>query len=291
LNLGLAYPSAYANAIQEIFSDRAQLPSTFDVSKPNNTLGLFYCLALTRLNSNIQPFTIPRFASGYNDTVASHASIASATTIRQSLLQGENIAAYVPASTSHILDRVMQAQGPLTWDHFFPAVMHQLATLSLAQLRLIEDVREGLEYRLKQAIYELKDYSFAGLMAVLQTKRYTKTHIQRVLVNVLLHRTKHESMATASKDRLNQNQNQNQNQMPLDSPYIRILGFTERGQQLLKQMRKTAKAPILSRVSQSDFQLLEQDMRASYVHTLAYTHPTPEQLRRVYSQSPIFVKA
>jgi predicted nucleotidyltransferase len=263
LQLGVSYPTAYANTIQTICQTE-QLQ--FDASQPNNTLGLFYVLALLRIKSSIQPLTIQRIASAYADQEPSHASIASATALRNAILKNTHaIDNYVPASTLRILQREFATDcGPITWDSLYPSLLHQLATLPTQQLKEIHDVQEGLENRLKQAIYAMDVSSFANLIDTLSTKRYTRTHLQRVLTNVLLNRT--------SADVL---------------PYIRVLGFTAKGQQLLKKMRHTAKAPLISRVTKSHFQLLEEDLKASYIHTLGYPAPSRDQLRRELIQRPI----
>lgn len=263
LQLGLSYPTAYANAIQ-IICRTEQLQ--FDATQPNNTLGLFYVLALRRMHSSIQPLTIQRIASAYSDQTPNHPSIASATALRNAILHNTHaIDNYVPASTLRILQREFASEcGPITWDTLYPTLIHQLATLTSQQLKEIDDVQEGLENRLKQTMYALDVSSYSNLIETLSTKRYTRTHLQRVLTNVLLHR---KSVA--------------------NQPYIRVLGFTAKGQQLLKKMRRTAKAPLISRVTQSHFQLLEEDLKASYVHTLGYPAPTREQLRRELMQRPI----
>jgi predicted nucleotidyltransferase len=263
LHKGLSYPVAYSNAIQSICQTEEL---QFDPTQPNNTLGLFYVLALRRMNSSIQPLTIQRIASAYADQEPSHPSIASATALRNAILHDTHeIDNYVPASTLRILQREFANDcGPITWDTLYPSLIHQLATLPTQQLKEIHDVQEGLENRLKQAIYAMDVSSFSNLIDTLSTKRYTRTHLQRVLTNVLLHRTS-----------------------AVDQPYIRVLGFTTKGQQLLKKMRRTAKAPLISRVTKSHFQLLEEDLKASYIHTLGYPAPSREQLRRELIQRPL----
>ncbi len=51
-------------------------------------------------------------------------------------------------------------------------------------LKNIYTVAEGFENRLKSNIYEATD--FHHFVKLLKTKRYTYTHIQRLLMNVLL---------------------------------------------------------------------------------------------------------
>lgn len=265
LSQGISYPKAFSQAIQTTWPNH----TAFDATLPNNTLGLFYTLALRRLSSAIIPTTITRIASDFRDAQIQHESIASATALRALLKQDVTaISPYVPASTLDILQRCFASrQGPMSWDAFITPLLHQLAISSTDELRTITDVSEGLEHRLKQSIYELPDTSFGTLLATLETKRYTKTHLQRILTNILLKRSN-----------------------PHDASYIRVLGFTSRGQQLLKNMRKKATAPIISRVTKQHFALLESDLQAAYSYALGYPQPTRELLRRELIQSPVVRK-
>jgi predicted nucleotidyltransferase len=262
LDRGLAYPKAYAAAIQQQWP---QLEA-FDATLPNNTLGLFYTIALKRLNSTMLPHTIGRIASDYRSTDIAHASIASATALRALLQTDVNaLEPYVPASTLAILKRCFaEGQGPVTWDKLIKPLLQQIAAHDASTLSQLCDIREGLEHRIKNSLYTLSDLRFSALVDTIHTKRYTKTHIQRVLTNILLQRKPAESAS-----------------------YLRVLGFTQRGQHILKRMRKQAKAPVITRLTQSDFTLLADDCLASYTHALGFVNPTRTDLRRELMQPPI----
>jgi predicted nucleotidyltransferase len=268
LDAGMRYPSAFAKAILD--SDLAV--DGYDPSKPNNTLGLFYTLAIARQGARMRPTTIARTGSGYSDVVPTHASIASATALRQLLVDGgpQAIAPFAPATTVEVLQReIERGRGLVTWDAFARPLFHQLATLPAAQLASIADMREGLENRLKKALLQTKSADFSSYVQEIATKRYTNTHLQRVLTNVLLNR-KAESDEPAT--------------------YIRVLGYTERGQQLLKTMRKSATAPVITRVNQEQFALLEDDFAAATAYALAFGAAQPDAIRRELTQSPVVVK-
>lgn len=268
LDAGMRYPSAFAKAILEC----GMVVDGYDPSKPNNTLGLFYTLAIARQGARMRPSTIARTGSGYADVVPTHASIASATALRQLLADGgpNAIADYAPATTVAILEREMElGRGLITWETFTRPLFHQLTTLSSSQLASIADVREGLENRLKKAALQSESLNFDALLGQIATKRYTNTHLQRVLTNVLLNRESRVEEPPA---------------------YIRVLGYTERGQQLLKTMRKSATAPVLTRVNQEQFASLEDDFSAATVYALACGAMQPDALRRELTQLPVVVK-
>src|SRR5690606_17674265 len=75
LKQGQSYPSAYHAAIEQVFN-QSQHEHRKQLTQPNNTLGLHYLISLQRLDSPIQPYTIPRKAAGYHDQDLGHESIA-----------------------------------------------------------------------------------------------------------------------------------------------------------------------------------------------------------------------
>jgi hypothetical protein len=68
---------------------------------------------------------------------------------------------------------------------------------------------------------------------------------------------------------------------------LRVLGFNERGQQLLKQMKKTAKLPIISRAADLSHPQHDADIRASAVYANAMPVRIGFDLFRDYRQPPI----
>ena len=79
LQKGLSFPKARENALLMYFNDISKYANI--LSSPNNILGIEYIKSLKKHKSNIQPISIARFESGYNDITYSE-NIASATAIR-----------------------------------------------------------------------------------------------------------------------------------------------------------------------------------------------------------------
>ena len=84
-------------------------------------------------------------------------------------------------------------------------------------LKQIHLMSEGLEHRLVHLINEAT--SFEHLMKLIKSKRYTYTHIQRLLMNILL--------------------NFKQQDKPSTIEAVRVLGMTQKGQQYLKYLKNT----------------------------------------------------
>ena len=161
-------------------------------------------------------------------------SIASATALRRMLADGQSLdalAPYVPPGTLRVLEEHTESGlAPRTWEHYFPGLLHRVLTESPQSLAGILGMGEGLEHRLLGCIRELPTLSFEALAAAMKTKRYTAARLQRALLGVLLNLRRDE----LSPERLTGGPG-----------YIRVLGFTSRGRELLSRMRRSASVPIL----------------------------------------------
>src|SRR5262245_42398707 len=66
---GVSYPAAYSEAVRQFMLAAGDAEAAaFPLAQPNNTLGLHYLLALERLGSAIEPFTLRREKAGYSQT-------------------------------------------------------------------------------------------------------------------------------------------------------------------------------------------------------------------------------
>lgn len=269
LKQGWSYPRAYGRTLQHVHPD---LPT--ELAKPNNILGISYLAALHKLNSRIEPFTIRREKAGYHQTELSDESIASATAIRHAWLETKDmrtVQPYVPSSTYRLLKaKVVEGVPPLTWESFHQALFAKLVSATAEELRQYYAVEEGLEYRLKQQLRHsgtVNEY-----IAAMKTKRYTWNRLQRILTYVLLGLQKTD--VTALK-------------LTAGPAYIRVLGFTEYGRELLKQMKETAAVPVITRIKRERPPMLEWDIRASQLYNLASAWKLP--FKEEFERSPVYL--
>ncbi len=277
LKAGQPYPSAFTSAAEAYLRERGMAEHAYSLSQPNHTLGLHYMIALRKLGSAIAPYTLRREKSGYAQTDITDAKIASATALRK-LLLGEagsldRIADYVPASTLDILRRETEAgRAPIHWESFSRPLFHELLRQSASGLSEFAEVTEGLEHRIRGILPDLPEYSVSALLETLKTKRYTRTKLQRTLLRVLLgHR----------KELLNPER------LAAGVAYIRVLGFTERGQSLLRDMRRRAKAPVVSSAAKHDSPYLAMDAQASGIYALAFRDAKPDDAFRDFTLPPV----
>ncbi|MCP8970260.1 nucleotidyltransferase [Ectobacillus sp. SYSU M60031] len=250
---GISYPKAQAQALQAIAKD-----TTLDVSQPNNILGLHYLQALQSQGSQAAPLTVRRLAAGYHDQTFATDTIASATSIRKQLANGDisAIGNVVPASTLHHLHEYYHTYGTFhDWERYFPLLKYKLLTMTAAQLASIYEAEEGLEHRVLDCIRGA--VSFTDLMEQLKTKRYTWTRLQRLCVHILTHTTKEQLKDVQS------------------SPYIRLLGMSRQGQSYLSMHKKKLKLPLVTHAKAYRHPLFELDHKASAV----YYSILPEPLR------------
>lgn len=192
-------------------------------------------IALRRLQSRIEPFAITRTKAEFNQANITDNRIASATAIRRILMTDRSLTGirpFVPAATLEIMTREWKAgRGPVDWERFAKPLLLQLMHHSPEQLTSFHEVTEGLEHRIRKALADLRPDTDGDaaqalvetLIDKLKTKRYTRTKLQRTLLRILLNHSKQD----LSPETLRQG-----------VPYLRVLGFSPKGQELLKRMKK-----------------------------------------------------
>ncbi len=284
LSTGLSFPVCRQIALEKYL--KTQHDSNEDLSHlletSNNILALEYLKALIRLNSPIQPLTVKRISNGYN-TPELTGCISSATAIRNSI-RGSEIAATsqaIPILAQQILDREFSfGRGPNSLYSFEDIILAFLRHATQQELENIQDVSEGLEYRIKNAA----DNSgcFDDLLTNICTKRYPKTRIQRILISLLAGMTRFDM----------------EQFMTCGGPqYARILGFNETGREILSSMKKKSTIPVVTKASDykssSDSlisRMLEIEAQATDTYVLAYKNPAFRKAGQEFTQNIIICR-
>ena len=138
------------------------------------------------------------------------------------------------------------------------AILARLRVMSAEDFAQIEDVNEGLENRIYNAVRQ--SASVEDIYKLIKTKRYTLSRIRRIILKAYLGITKEYSF---------------------DVPYIRILGFNSKGKELLPILKKNAKLPIISkysdiqRLDNNSKKLFELECRCTDLYNLGYKNPLP----------------
>ena len=132
----------------------------------------------------------------------------------------------------------------------------------------LPDVSEGLEFAIKSAVHSCN--SVVELLSIINTKRYTKTRLQRILLYAILGITKKDMQISMNT-----------------KPYIRVLGFNDKGRELISEISKhNRKLEIVSSVkkfmdkcSNKNLKLMmDKDIWSTNVYTLGYEYDSKANL-------------
>ncbi len=221
LRCGVSYPAARAEVLSERFPE---LPSE-TMSSPNNILGIEYLKALQTTSNRIQAFTITRRGAGYHSTDVT-GQIASATGIRKLLGEDGEIEDLIPEDCFEILSAALDEGRSLHYERLFTSLQTFLLQ-ELEALSGIYQVEDGLGQRLVDAA--MTSSTYIELADAIKSRQWTLTRIQRILSYVLLQ---------VAGDEMNRFLESG----PL---YLRTLGATEKGRQVLANSRKKRSLPMI----------------------------------------------
>ncbi|MDY0396289.1 nucleotidyltransferase [Virgibacillus halophilus] len=187
LKQGVSYPAASKIAYDKI----GLANNNFDLTQPNNVLGMSYVNEVLGRNLPIKPMTIPRIKSQHHDMKIT-GNIASATSIRKELLHNINktkIRDTIPDGTMEQLVEYRRRTGLWhDWEQYFLLLNYRVQTMSHEELALIAGVDEGLEFRIKETASTVS--SFHEWVQAVKSKRYTWTRLQRMFTHILTNTTK-----------------------------------------------------------------------------------------------------
>lgn len=239
---------------QQVAAIVAELDPAFslEVHSPNNQLGFSYAKEVVKQDKGIQLLPIQRKGAAYHESeLDQFSNITSATAIRLALLDEEknweSVQAFIPKASFAYL---AAADQPLmTWESFFPLLKYQLTVQSPEVLENIYQMNEGLENRLKKYIQDAQ--SFEELMQKVKTKRYTQTRLQRLLTYTLMQWQDADVLESLDKVEA-----------------IRVLGFNDRGQKYLGQIKHDLTVPLISNVTQANKEFLAYEIQVGEIYQL-----------------------
>ncbi|MBZ4663803.1 MAG: nucleotidyltransferase [Caloramator sp.] len=254
LKLGMSFPSARLKSLNNYIIYH-NLLNVNDINvenilkNSNNILGIEYIKSILKLKSNLKPFTIKRIVNKYNQEDLT-GNISSATSIRKNINNEEVLNSMPEFCYKIIKEEIQNNNAPISLKSFEDIIYYLIRTKSPNELKNIIDVSEGLEFKLKQAAEDT--YDIFKLIEYVKSKRYTQTRIQRILINILLNHTNDILYKV--------------NRRP---EYIRILGFNNKGRELIKMMKKQSSIPIITNPKRDDYEKLKLDIDASDIYALA----------------------
>lgn len=271
LKRGLNFASARDAALKKLIT----IGNSTTLIGSNNILGIEYCRALMASGSNITALTIKREGSDYNEEELAD-NFSSASSIRKVLESGmERTKKDTTQNTNNELNSSVKA----SLEQNIPADILDLL-LSQNKYNCLDNYSDYLHYKLlserdngfisyadihrdlsDKIIKNLPKFTtISDFAQLLKSKDLTYTRIQRSLLHILL------GITQETMDMLKENNY---------PTYIRLLGFKKDSSALLAQIKESAAAPVISRMSDSfrledelQKSLLAQDVLASDIYHL-----------------------
>lgn len=242
---GLSYPKAVHRAL----SDELGGECAERISSPNDMLGVEYIRAIKFLQIGVRPFCIKRTGAGHDSDISS-GQFASASMIREIIKNGGDISPYVPSSTLPLLrDAVNSGRCPADMKHNERGVLAVLRSMTAADIARLPDVSEGLEHRIYKAVRG--SVTLDEVISRTVCARYTAARVRRIITCAYLGITSETAKREPS--------------------YIRVLAYNEKGIEILRTMKQTARLPVLMKardIKNNPSELLEADLRAGDLYAL-----------------------
>ena len=241
-NNGMSYPQQMTEVYRQLFPKMR-----LDFSSPNHILGMSYAKENIKYTHPMKLVPIKRHQAQHNDLEVSHHAFASGTAIRQAVLTGKqtNIQEVVPKATYQVLSE----ESLVSWENLWPYLKYQLLILSTKELAAVYQMKQGIEYRLKEAAK--KATTFKEFVELVKTKRFTWTRIQRLSTYLLLNVKEQDILEVRANS------------------YLRVLGFSKNGQAYLKSIKKHSDLPIITNINKKNESILALDIKAGEIYQLA----------------------
>ena len=238
------YHESFAKTYQQVITEKVG----HQVDQPNDLLGLAYAKANLKLKAGISLHPIQRKNANYHDIELNDAgTIASASAIREALHhQNQDFEKFVPHQTAQDLKK----QPLVSWDDFWIHLKMELLTHLPQELEKIYGMAEGIQYRMI-AMAQRSEFAgdFDSWIKATKSKRFTYTRLSRLATMTLLHITWDDVASFEAQ------------------PYLRVLGFSKKGQAVLHAAKKSCDHPIITNVSQDEKKgILRIDYRAGKVY-------------------------
>lgn len=218
----------------------------FSGNTPNHILALAYAKASAGKNLRLQP--IKRQGAAYHSQEKNQ-MMASATAIRKHISDRTFVLQSTPSS------ELLLMAPQVNWENYFDLVRYHI--LIQEQLDHVFQVNQEIANRLKSAIVHV--HSIEELVDKVSTKRYTKARVRRILTYILV--------------------NARENNLPNG---VHVLGFTEKGQEHLKKMKKSIS--IVSRIGAVPWD--QQTQTADRIYQLGHSDIKEQN----FGRSPIRIE-
>ena len=235
LSLGASFSKAHALAAEKI------LPGSFNfLSKPNNLLGLSYVKEIKNNNFNLETNFIKR-EGNFKSKI-----------IRENFEANQEM---LPDFSREILLKAKEAGRISNQEKFWPLLKNIFIRESSSDLKKIYGIDEGIEnlfLKNWQKSQSLNDFIGRCVCA-----RYTRAHIRRRLIYILLNLNRYDATGLSRAA----------------VPYARILAFNETGRKILRNYSKLSDIKFITRPKDAKSKLEKSfaalELKASQLYELS----------------------
>jgi hypothetical protein len=139
------------------------------------------------------------------------------------------------------------------------AILFKLRSMNEEDFKKLPDLSEGIENRFYKAVQSARN--FDELLENLKTKRYTLSRIRRLVLNAALGIFESDS--------------------PDLPPYIRVLGFNNNGEDLIKEISKHSPLPVIINSKQAQSlngvaeNVFKKQNKISDLYNMTLNYPNP----------------
>ena len=240
LKTGQSFPKAYGLLAGEFL--------------PNDILGICYLKELK--DSQIKPISIPRSVHYHSLEMG---EIASASAIRNAVKNQKDYTSATP----------LEITNPVFTSDLYPYLRRVLLSLSREELSKIHLVSEGIEKVLIDNAYKYGDYD--EFIKASTSRRYTKSRIQRICLQIMNHITKEE---VAKLPELN---------------YVRVLGFNAKGKEILREL-KEKEVNVATNFNRIPDAYRQMEFKTSLLYASLFEEDKRQELIKKEISGPIIIK-
>lgn len=190
----------------------------------NNNLAIEYILASESIGADFEFITLKRQGAGHDTDIVDEKWV-SASLLREKLKASDKEFAlkYIPSNVAKLF-----LNNTANIERIEKAILAVLRTKTLEELRMLPDVSEGLENKLFNGIRIANNLE--TLYNAIKVKRYTHARIRRLVLSAFLGIDNSFFMK--------------------EPPYVRVLGFGSKGEEVLREKISKATVPVIMRATE-----------------------------------------
>lgn len=244
LNKGLNYATSTNKALEDI--------TNVKVDTPNDLLALSYIKQIKLNKYNIKCTNIKRTTSYHGSEIKNN--ISSASNIREMFVNKQDI--------DNLISFDKKLLYKVSMNNYLDILKYKVLSEDI-NINKYQTVDEGIEGRIIDNITKVTTYE--ELIQNIKTKRYTYNKISRMLLHILTSFTKEEASN-------------------IDIDYIRVLGFTTKGQEYLSKIKKSITIPIITGYKKNISKVLDIEYRVTKIYSL---FTSANLIKKEYQIKPI----